>query len=351
MKSKRLFSLVMSFVMAITFCCSEAQVAAKGSAAAAAKVALSNTFGFLGTAGFATLACLFRQKNKVAARPPAVAAGDPEEIPIPVFDTGEIPIPEELQPVGQGIQNAIDLVNGLMPTYNEADASAFLQEIEYAVYELRKRFEEQIAKILRSCGVTAIATTPEGAITGIDVDGASVTVHPQTKWREEANSYGYPPQYQLLLVWTPLMGKKPVASLPAPKAGTTLRRFSPLSGAAIATMLAMVTGDWNPATLAEAMPGMWAVINLLHNWVELWRTRLHGYAREWGAELQFDGDYVDLGDYFAEVPPSRMLDAGAPEASTPGRLFATVVSAAYPTTLTPILLSDQRYSSDWMPPR
>ncbi|MDR1354004.1 MAG: hypothetical protein LBJ38_00480 [Oscillospiraceae bacterium] len=64
MKSKKLFGLVMSFVMAITFCCSEAQVAAAGSPAADGKAAVSKAVAFVSAIGFGTLASLWHQEHK-----------------------------------------------------------------------------------------------------------------------------------------------------------------------------------------------------------------------------------------------------------------------------------------------
>ncbi|MDR1354180.1 MAG: hypothetical protein LBJ38_01450 [Oscillospiraceae bacterium] len=64
MKNSKLACVVMSFVLAITFCCSEAQVAAKGSAAMEAEVAASKAVAFVSTLGFGTLACLWHQKKE-----------------------------------------------------------------------------------------------------------------------------------------------------------------------------------------------------------------------------------------------------------------------------------------------
>ncbi|MDR1353976.1 MAG: hypothetical protein LBJ38_00320 [Oscillospiraceae bacterium] len=64
MKSKRLFGLVMSFVMAATFGCFETQVAAVGPPFTEGKVSLSNAFGLLGTVGFGAVSWLLRQKKE-----------------------------------------------------------------------------------------------------------------------------------------------------------------------------------------------------------------------------------------------------------------------------------------------
>ncbi|MDR1353978.1 MAG: hypothetical protein LBJ38_00330 [Oscillospiraceae bacterium] len=64
MKSKRLFGLVMSFVTTITFCCSEAQVAAAGSPTSDGKAAVSKAVALVSTIGFGTLASLWYQKNE-----------------------------------------------------------------------------------------------------------------------------------------------------------------------------------------------------------------------------------------------------------------------------------------------
>ncbi|MDR1354461.1 MAG: hypothetical protein LBJ38_02880, partial [Oscillospiraceae bacterium] len=82
MKSKELFGLVISFVMAITFCCSEMQVAAVGSPAADGKAAVSKAVALVSAAGFGTLASLWHQQNKeIRALRGGGGGGDGEALP------------------------------------------------------------------------------------------------------------------------------------------------------------------------------------------------------------------------------------------------------------------------------
>ncbi|MDR1354552.1 MAG: hypothetical protein LBJ38_03395 [Oscillospiraceae bacterium] len=353
MKSKELFGLVISFVMAITFCCSETQVAAVGSAAMEAKVAASNAVGLLGGLAAGLFAWLLRQKNKVAARPLVVAAGDPEEILIPVFGDEEIHIPDGLQYVGVGLQNLLDLINGLMPTDSEEEALAFLHQAERAIYAVFAGFYEHLIEILSSCGATAL-TGPEknGAITFIDIDGESVMATPQMLWRNNPSVVDYPAPCRLAILWSPGMGKKPGDSDPSPQAGTVLRRYSPFSRAAITDLLAMTCGLWNPATLAEAMAGIWAVTTLAHNWCELYHQHLAPYCWALGVrDFHFltsspDRVYIQPANKASMetlTPVAIERIASAFECETPARLLATALSDRHPTRLLPILLGAEPY--------
>jgi hypothetical protein len=272
-----------------------------------------------------------------------------------MLDPEVIPIPPRLQPVGQGLQNLIDLVLGRMPTSPE-EASAFLNQAEHAIYELCAGFIENLPQILRSCGATDLPEQYDGGnITCTDVDGEAVTVKPQP-WlvrKRPTTDHITARIVNLCHCW---IGTKPADDAPPPLRRDVLavRRYEPLSAFAIVTLIAMVCGQWYPPSPADAMTDMLAAVNLVYNWCELYVLRLPHLLLAFGGRnvICSDGGVryrrYYTSEYFSDVssglPKATERDAASYECQTPARLLATSVSDYYPTRLRPISYGDDYMS-------
>jgi hypothetical protein len=271
-----------------------------------------------------------------------------------MLDPEVIPIPPRLQPVGLGLQYLIDFVHGLMPSAT-AEALAFLQQIQHAIYAVFCDFYENLPQILSSCGATELTgPTVYGEITFTDVDAERVTATLPLLWREQFYNGGSDLLAYATNMWCPSY-QKPIDSAPPAEAGTLLRRYSPLSAPAIRTLMSMLCGQWLPGSRAAAYADVTSVINLTHNWAQLYLPKIVPLVIAYGGlnvfvsgrRCQYELDGGGSSDNLyrgCDLPVPIERDASSYKCQTPARLLVTACTGFYPTRLLPILLGDKPYT-------
>ncbi|MDR1354144.1 MAG: hypothetical protein LBJ38_01255 [Oscillospiraceae bacterium] len=349
MRSKRFLGLVMSFVMAVTFCCPSLQVAAVGKLPEKhnAEVAAAKAFGWFGAAGVGAVSWLWRQKK--AETKELVAQLKEANKALLALQPGKIPIPEGLN--GEGIQLAIDFALGRVDP-SDAHLHEKLQSAYSALFDLMQGVRAHLPETLKALGAT-VETMDGGRLSIHDVNGDPFMYSPPYQF----NFYGWASESSSIcsgLVNGSFISDPPGSLIGVTQTVAEVSVPSWFSRPGWVVLFQLFDDSWRPRNAAEAAQDIVYGYQALADYCLFFLQQLPRYMPVSGAsnvhyptpvDPTLEWNHANGAVSRNTAAPYNPLDVFGSDIKTPAKLLVTLLQGRGIRPIVPLLLSVSFYQN------